>query len=398
MKNKKTKTILTISVLLAIMLLSLTACSSINFSNPFKKTNTGSLTMENFRKGSDAISIEFLPNSPPEAVFVKDKFNIAFMIKNLGAYDITDGTVTLVGFEQSAWKFQNTPPTQTFTIPGRSQYLSQGGEDVITFPVQSECFPGYSGTTASARLNYSSNFKAIACFGYQTIADATICIDPVRVRTAGEKPECTPKPVTFSGGQGGPVGVTSINVGVVPYGNDVNAEITISLTKLNNKVSIYSSQSPNKCFSADTLNKVELEVMLSGQAVQCNANQIEIHSSGDSVVKCTKALPPDVVTGAFTAPVSVKLTYLASQSAIKSILVSPPPGQNVECANAGATTGVGNTGGSAGATGNACTNAHPGFSCKDISSSCPDASLDCLSSIGCFKGLCPGAATIVCCP
>jgi hypothetical protein len=208
--------------------------------------------------------------------------------------------------------------------------------------------------------------------------------------------------ISFSGGQGGPVGVSTISVNVVPYGNDVNVEVTVGINKLNSKTAIYSSQSPNRCFSTDSLNKVEIEVSLSGQPIECNAKQLEIHSSGDSMVKCTRPLPKDQITGAFTAPVSVKLNYLVSQSAIKSILVTPPQGQAVQCATAGMpTTGTGGTGADGsgtGATGNACTQAHPGFSCKDVSADCPDAGLDCLSSIGCFKGLCPGAATIVCCP
>lgn len=372
-------------------------CKEFSFPNPFKKSETGSLSLENFRKGTDALSIEFLENSPPLAVFVKDKFNIAFLVKNVGAFDITDGTVTLAGFEQSAWKFQTSPPTQSFSIPGRSQYLSQGGEDIITFPVESRCFPGYTGSQqSSAKINYTSNFKAIACFKYQAQADASVCIDPVRSRTASEKPECTPKPVTFSGGQGGPVGVTTINTGVVPYGKDINVDVTIAISKVSSKASIYSSQSPNRCFSADALNKVEIEVFLSGQLLQCNAKQLELHASGDSVVKCTKTLPPEQVKGAFVAPVTVRVSYLVSQSALKSILVSPPPGQKVDCeVAASATKG---SGFSSGVTTDACAQSYAGHSCKDISGECPDASVSCLKNLGCVQGICPGPATVVCCP
>ncbi|MBI4739326.1 hypothetical protein HY772_07315 [Candidatus Woesearchaeota archaeon] len=379
-------------IFVIVLLIGIGGCGYIQSS--FKKQDTRSLTLENFRRGTDAVSIEFLENSPPPAVFVKDKFNVAFLIKNVGAYDISEGTVTLAGFEQTAWKFQTSPPTQTFTIPGRSQFLSQGGEDIVTFPVESQCFPGYTGSAASAKINYTSNFKAIACFKYQTQADASVCIDPVRSRTTSEKPECTPKPVTFSGGQGGPVGVTTINVGVVPYGKDINVDVTVGIAKLNSKVSIYSSQSPNGCFSADSLNNVEIEVFLSGQAMQCNAKQLELHTSGDSVVKCSKTLPPEQVKGAFVAPVTARLSYRVSQSALKSILVSPPPGQNVDCGKP-TPTGVSGT---AGATADACSQAYTDYSCKDISTSCPDANIACLQNLGCVKGLCPGAATIVCCP
>ncbi|MBI5398854.1 hypothetical protein HZB03_05310 [Candidatus Woesearchaeota archaeon] len=379
-------------IFVIVLLIGIAGCAYIQSS--FKKQDTGALTLENFRTGTDAISIEFLENSPPPAVFVKDKFNIAFLVKNVGAYDISDGTVTLAGFEQSAWKFQTSPPTQTFTIPGRSQFLSQGGEDIITFPVESQCFPGYSGSIASAKINYTSNFKAIACFTYKTQADASVCIDPVRSRTTGEKPECTSKLIKFSGGQGGPVGVSTINAGVVPYGKDINVDVTVGIAKPNAKVSIYGSQSPNRCFSADSLNDVEVEVFLSGQAMQCNAKQLELHASGDSVVKCSRTLPPEQVKGAFVAPVTVRLSYLVSQSALRSILVSPPPGQDVDC---GKPTSAG-TDGTKAASADKCSKSYAGYSCKDISASCPDASVECLQNLGCVKGICPGPATIVCCP
>lgn len=45
-----------------------------------------------------------------------------------------------------------------------------------------------------------------------------------------------------------------------------------------------------------------------------------------------------------------------------------------------------------------CATQQPGFTCKDIAADCPTADGTCVSGKGCYKGLCPGAATIVCCP
>ena len=165
-----------------------------------------------YRTGTQGIDLRFLPNLPPDRLFDTEPFNAVIEIENRGAYLVggPGDKVYLSGFDPSMltgileWG-EDIPP-----IEGRTQFVTQGGIDVIAF----------KGSIAPLRPRnidkYPVRLLATACYEYETIATAPICIDSDPYAPTTRAKICTPTPVSLGGGQGGPMAVTQVEVDPSP--------------------------------------------------------------------------------------------------------------------------------------------------------------------------------------
>ena len=59
-----------------------------------------SLVQYNFKQGYNGLSLKFFDNAPPEYIYPFSEFKIIVELENLGAYDITDGQIAILGLEE----------------------------------------------------------------------------------------------------------------------------------------------------------------------------------------------------------------------------------------------------------------------------------------------------------
>ncbi len=193
----------TIIAALAVLII-LTSCVA---SQP-KNTQTP----EEFRTGNQGLRVTFVPNMPPTRIFDTDEFNAVLEIENLGAYS-TKGVadrIYLSGFDPSIITGIKTTGEPIPALEGRGAYIPQGATDRINFK-------GVPTMLSAKNIDkYPIKLLATACYEYQTIASANICIDPNPYSTTITQKACTPQSISMGGSQGGPIAVTNVQVEASP--------------------------------------------------------------------------------------------------------------------------------------------------------------------------------------
>jgi hypothetical protein len=320
-KTKIKQTIVAVSIILTLLL---AGCSN---AGGFFKGSSQPMETFKFRTGTDGLDMKFADGMPPAKVYIGTEFTIGIKVKNAGAYSIKDrANMRMTMPDPSVYMFKqgNDMP---FTLDGKSLYVKDGAEDLVTFPVKAMCFQGYSGTRGSIVTNYTSKLKAIACYYYETTANADLCIDTRKfTRPESEKASCQMKDISLSGGQGGPVGVQGVALTIIPQSAEsMLIQLGITIKKL--KGSEYSIFHPEAGCGLAGQNNITVEVELGGERMECKPSTVQLKESGVSTI-CTKKINPKL--GAYTSPLSVNMKYYVQQSVIKDINIEPPPG-GVDC-------------------------------------------------------------------
>ncbi len=163
--------------------------------------------VDNIHTGTEGISMNFIPNNPPNKVTASTgmEVNFALEIKNKGAAPLR-GYLYFSGF---AREILGLPDMYIFPDPvncgvdyiePKSKFYTSGGTCIEYLP---------------ALLNLNSVPDEIpfpilvtAIYPYTTDAAVPVCIDP-NYHKLGNK-ACEMRPVTMSGGQGAPVAVTRV--------------------------------------------------------------------------------------------------------------------------------------------------------------------------------------------
>ncbi|MBD3361278.1 hypothetical protein GF358_00645 [Candidatus Woesearchaeota archaeon] len=192
-------------VLLTILLL-IAGCTP-GTQQPDKETQPA-----DYRSGNQGLRISFVPNMPPHRIFDTDEINVLIELENMGAYT-TEGPadrVYLSGFDPAILSGIKTSGKSIPRLEGKGPYISRGATDRVSF----------SGIPAILSVKnidkYPLRLLATACYEYQTIASANICIDPNPYKLSTTEKVCTPKSVSMGGGQGAPIAVTNIDVEASP--------------------------------------------------------------------------------------------------------------------------------------------------------------------------------------
>jgi hypothetical protein len=328
---RKPKKSITITICFSLLLLAMLLIAGCKIGGFFRGRSEGIETYD-FQKGSDGVAMQFIEGMPPQQLFVGTEFSTGIKLKNMGSYDIEDkAELKITVPDVSAFKFKEGN-TKSFLLRGKSLYVKEGEEDLLIFPMKALCFPGFDGTTASVRTNYTKKIKATACYYYETAANADLCIDTRKyLRQEHEKPECQMGGLRLSGGQGGPVGVTTISPTIIPKSEkEMTVQLSISISKLKGlDHTIYNPDNPCDVKQKGQ-NEVAIEVEMGGKPLQCTPAQVKLKAKEAVSTVCKRSIDPNL--GAFLSPVVVKMKYYVEQSMLKDIKVDPPPGQPINCA------------------------------------------------------------------
>lgn len=113
--------------------------------------------------------------------------------------------IYLSGFDPTITTGISTFGNDIPDLEGKTQY-NAGMQDITSF----------TSTIRDLRTKgidkYPAKLIATACYGYQTIASANVCIDPDPFSLSVREKPCTPVNVGLGGGQGAPISVSNIEL------------------------------------------------------------------------------------------------------------------------------------------------------------------------------------------
>jgi len=163
-----------------------------------------------FRTGTQGLYLSFVSNLPPPKLYDREPLNIMVQVENKGTETVGPGDVVfLSGFDTSIITDIPLQGVDIPTLEGRGPFLPQGGVDTISFRGRIQPF-------SSRRIDrYVPTLLLTACYHYETIASAQVCIDPNPFAPTSIQKVCTPSTVS-TGSQGAPIAVTSVEVEAAP--------------------------------------------------------------------------------------------------------------------------------------------------------------------------------------
>jgi len=189
------------TIILSLLLI-LTACG---------QGTTEEQQPQDFRTGTEGLTFRFAPNLPPPRLYDTETFSALIEVENRGTYDLggVGDAIFLSGFDATIIQGIDTYGKPIPLLEGRGPFIPQGGFDTINFK-------GTLRSLYDKRIDkYQATLLATACYGYETVASANVCIDPNPYAPTRQQKICTPSTVS-TGSQGAPIAVTSVEVNPSP--------------------------------------------------------------------------------------------------------------------------------------------------------------------------------------
>ncbi|MDO8642941.1 MAG: hypothetical protein Q7R76_05180 [Candidatus Woesearchaeota archaeon] len=176
--------------------------------------------------GKTGLEMSFLENLPPAQAFsstptTESIFPVAVKLANKGAADIIEGYLS-VGLEkdylelkdwniegQEAFHVGTSSENIAFSLPGRSALDPVGEEDVVALSVKALPLDTQSQT-------HTSTIIMTACYQYETLSAAEVCINPELFTTKPIEKICQHGVTSIRQGQGAPIAITGVETKMLP--------------------------------------------------------------------------------------------------------------------------------------------------------------------------------------
>ena len=279
---------------------------------------------QEFRSGSQGIYMQFVTNLPPPKVFDREPLNVMVQVENRGTANVGGiglDSIYLSGFDNNIITGIPFDGVDIPMLEGRGPYLPQGGIDTVSFR-------GIIQPLGTRRIDkYQPTLLATACYHYQTIASAQVCIDPNPYAPTSVQKVCTPSTVG-TGSQGAPIAVTSVEV--VPSPQKTRFKISISNVG-GGDVFRPGVQFLTKCnpyVGGLGFNEVDfvriVDVVISGQHIKdsCKpAGEFVRLTNNQAQLFCEFDAPPG--QSAFLTPLEIELDYGYRSSIFRQIDIRP---------------------------------------------------------------------------
>jgi hypothetical protein len=269
--------------------------------------------------GTRGVTLEFLPNSPPEQLYDLSEFLVVLNVRNQGNYDIsgTDCFIQITGIDPNIVQLPSV--LSCGDIEGKNVYNVEGGFNQVQFGPTSVVLP-------AGVFEYNPPLQATVCYNYVTRASPQVCIDPLFYQISAEQKACRVRDVPMGGGQGAPVGINYVNVEMT--GNKAVFEIDV----VNYGGGRVLSRGANiqQCASGtmglEDFDVIDYTVELHGQgigAVDCKPSGGRLRlNNGHGKIVCTATLGN---TPAYETPLSIELAYSYMDSISKQIKIIQTP-------------------------------------------------------------------------
>jgi len=275
--------------------------------------NTGSVAKVHV--GTEGLAIRFIPGGPPDKVYADTNFQIGIELQNKGAHDIEGGQY-LVSLEDEFTRLDGTP-RQQFRIRGRSQYSPVGETIYRTLNAQASSLPDES-------QNRQTTVRVTTCYPYTTKATADICIDTDPLGIRRQRKPCTTYPISMSGGQGGPVAITSIVPEMISAEHGtITPLFTIKLANRGQGQVFQPDKISDACSARqigfDNINTVHLTANIGDQSLTCTPNRVKL--TQESTVRCKLEDGIGTDAGTYTSQITITIKYGYTQTINKDITI-----------------------------------------------------------------------------
>lgn len=304
-----------LSLIVLLCLLFLTSCNRLSQGENADQTASA---LARAQTGTSGVEVNFVTNYPPSKIYDINDLVALIEVKNKGNYDLNPGDcfVRLGGFDPNI--IRSIDYVQACgDIDGKDVYNLDGGFKQIEYKTTAINLPDNI-------FEYSPNLNLQLCYKYQTKANPLVCVDPLFYDVTAQQKSCIPKDVGMGGGQGGPVGVSS--VGVEMIGGTAMFEISVRNFGSGKVLSPYSaiSNCGESNVGYDDLDKVNFDVeMTGGSLVSCTPSDRVLRlSNGAGKIMCSFDING---ASAYETPLMISLDYNYMTSISKSLQVVKTP-------------------------------------------------------------------------
>ncbi len=292
-----------------------------------------------YRRGTEAVTMQFLQNAPPDqfyapAVGETSTFPVGFHLANKGATDIELGFLSLA-VEKNYVSIQgwdlSEPSISEAGAPERASFLLAGKGNIHPFGDEAVVLATLQAKPIDPQImQHDTTVIVTACYPYETKASATICIDTDLFGMQPMQKVCTPRTISLTGGQGGPITITSIEERILPQGDDyVRPQFVITVENRGSGSVVNKGRVSEACSSLplDTsdYNIIAVdEVRFSGLSltrgdISCEPELLHLQS-GRGTIRCTVAegrIPASQDT--YQTSLFIELSYGYTSSISKTI-------------------------------------------------------------------------------
>jgi hypothetical protein len=293
-------------------------------------TQTGSIVPDQVRFGSTGLKISFLKANQLNDIDEATLTDISVQLENSGATTIEEGYVRVtpeIPFSFISWEWgqnslQSQDPTTRFYLEGRSKSNPNGETALLTAKIRVGALP--TGTEVMR-----GNIRVQACYAYESIFAKEVCIDPNPDPRLKSEDTCKTSDVSSSG-QGGPVGVTKVQIryqtgepvtsGTSTRYYDVGTILVapifdITIKNLDNGLVFDADQVISQCSdgSASKPNIVTIEASIFDTPLKCEFDHVTL-VKGEAKVTCSLVGGVRRKQNSYLTPLVVKLTYGYAQT------------------------------------------------------------------------------------
>jgi len=278
--------------------------------------------LQRVKTGTEGVKLQLIQDSPPAILYDQSDLVALVEVKNRGSYDLKaqDCFVQATGFDRSIISGSFFGPRSCAegigVLEGKNLYNTEGSSNTIEFESSINLPLGVP--------DYNPTLNFLACYRYHTVANPSVCVDPLFYQVSAEQKTCRPKDVPMGGGQGGPVGITYVGVDMV--GSRAIFEINVKNLHTGRVLSPFANI--NNCGQAsigyEDLDRVQYNVeMTGGGKVNCKPQDGFVRlSNGQGKIICTFEIPG---ASAFETPLLIDLDYSYVDSIQKSVRIVRTP-------------------------------------------------------------------------
>ncbi len=222
---------------------------------------------------------------------------------------------------------KNVKERQEMEIKGKSIYSPSGDEEFISINAR-------AGKIGPQSETHPSAIFATACYPYETIFGASVCIDTDIIGESKGK-ACIAKDLAFTNGQGAPVAVTKVETRMLPQDDGkIKPHFLIYVKNAGNGEVVNLSKVEAACTSAaldyKDFNTITVNAALSGVPLRCSEDigavpgptMVRLREKED-LIRCTYDKDGGIDAGldAYVAPLKVELDYGYTFTISKNIII-----------------------------------------------------------------------------
>lgn len=278
--------------------------------------------LQQVKTGTQGVELQLLQDSPPSLLYDQNELIALVEVKNRGSHDLRaqDCFVQVAGFDPNIISGGFSSPRSCAeglgVLEGKNIYNTEGSTNVLEFESSINLPFGVP--------DYSPTLNFLTCYNYHTLANPSVCVDPLFYQVSSEQKTCRPKDAVMGGGQGGPVGISYVGVDMV--GGKAIFEINVRNLGSGRVLSPFANI--QNCGQASIeykdLDKVAYNVeMTGGGKINCKPQDGFVRLvNGQGKIICSFNIPG---AAAFETLLLVDLDYSYMDSQQKSVRIIKTP-------------------------------------------------------------------------